>query len=71
MTSNPNQMPGLPGPPQRLNPADAARRFGDLVKALVVIVTWFVIGIAALAAGYVGLRAIWWAVDLAKNALGI
>jgi hypothetical protein len=32
---------------------------------------WFVVAVAAIAASYVALRAIWWAVQVSTRALGI
>lgn len=48
-----------------------ALAFGEHVKGLVVYVFYSLVGAAALATGYVGLRAIWWAACFITESLGV
>ena len=53
------------------NPEHIARTFSQYVKAVVQILVWAVIGLASLAAAYVTIRALWIAVQMILQALGI
>lgn len=44
---------------------------GDYVKACVLLVMWLFVGAVALAALYVGLRAMWFGIQLVTKALGV
>jgi len=47
------------------------QRLGNYVLAGIRALFWFVVATAAIAAAYVSLRAIWWAVQVSTRALGI
>ena len=53
------------------NPENLARIFSQYVRAIVQFIVWAIIGLAAIAAGYVSLRAILVAVRIVLTALGI
>ena len=53
------------------NPANIARVFSQYIRAIVHFIIWALIGLAAIAAGYVGIRAILVAVRFVLDALGI
>lgn len=53
------------------NPEYIARTFSQYVKAVVQILVWAVIGLTSLAAAYVTIRALWIAVQMILQALGI
>ena len=55
----------------RINPEQIARTFSLYVKAGVRILVWAVIGLASLAAAYLTVRALWIAVQMILQALGI
>ena len=58
-------------PNQHRNPEYLAQLFAQYVRAIVQIVIWATIGLASLAAGYVGVRAVLVAVRMVLNALGV
>ena len=53
------------------NPENLARVFSMYVRALVQFTIWAIIGLAAVAGAYVGLRAILVAVTTVLKALGL
>ncbi|MBL1216578.1 MAG: hypothetical protein D8M59_03700 [Planctomycetes bacterium] len=65
-----NQQPAAQ-PPARPMPKHLAFLIGEWVKAAVIILAWLIGLSAALAAGYICLRALWTAIELAHHALGI
>jgi hypothetical protein len=70
--SNSSNPPGLFPPPRgRFDPGQAACVIASYIRAMILIVLWAVAGTAALAAGFVAVRAIWFAVSKAVAALGI
>ena len=68
----PNQggNPMLSGPRGR-SPAQVAQAVGIYVKAFVILVFWAVVAVAALCAGYVGLKGVWWATQVVLQAVGV
>lgn len=52
------------------DPQYLAQTFARYVQAIVVILTWIVVGLAALAAAYAAIRVIWAAVQLLQRAIG-
>ena len=57
--------------PSNRDPLNFARIFSQYIRAIVQFIIWAVIGLAAIAAGYVGVRAILVAVRIVLRALGI
>jgi hypothetical protein len=53
------------------NPENLAQIFAQYVRAVVQVVIWATIGFAALAGGYVGLRAVVVGVKIVLKALGV
>jgi hypothetical protein len=45
--------------------------FSNIVRSCVLILVWAIVAVASLAVAFVAFRAIWHAVKLALNALGI
>ena len=66
-----NQGPVLHHPNTPSKPQHVARTIGDVVASGLVIAFWVVAGAAGLGAAYIALRAVIWAVELAKAALGL
>jgi len=58
-------------PSQFRDPEQWARLFAQYVRAIVSIVFWATIGLASLAAGYAGVRAVLVAVRTIFKALGV
>lgn len=56
---------------RKVTPAHVAGTISTYVRALVITVFWAVVGAAALAAGWVALRIIWWAGGEVLKALGV
>jgi hypothetical protein len=73
MTSNcqqpNNQM--FPNPPNRRSPADIAQAVADRVRAGLKILAWMVVASAGLAAAWVCMQGLIWALRLAQHALGL
>lgn len=68
---DPNQQPVLHPPTQQGAVRRHALMFADLVKSAVIILFWAILGCAAIAAGIVACRAIYWAANLMLQALGV
>lgn len=68
---NQHDLPLLPAPPPPKGPGAIVIRIGDYVKHGVIMVLWTLVAAAALGALYVGLRAIYWAVNWTSQALGV
>lgn len=54
-----------------INPENFARVFSQYVRAIVQFVIWAIIGLTAIAGGYVGIRALLVGVRIVLRALGI
>ena len=67
--SDPSQGPMFAGSPPKRSHTDLARSIGDLVRTAVVILFWGIVGCAALAAAFLAVRAIYFALQLALRAL--
>ena len=52
-------------------PAQFVQLVGDCVFSMVKLTAWLIVAAASLAVGYLSLRAIWWAVNLATRAIGL
>jgi len=57
--------------PHRVTPAHVASTIATYVRAMVILVFWGVVGAAALCAGWVAFRIIWWAGSGVLKALGV
>ena len=66
-----NQQQNLPYRGPKLTPGEIVALVGMYVRAFVVLVFWIVSAAAATGAGYVALRALWWAAREVTRAIGI
>ena len=66
-----NQPPLFSSPHGRFNPGHVASAIAAYIRALIVLVFWAVTGIAAIAVGFLAVRAIWFSVNKVVTALGI
>ena len=70
-SNNQNHTP-LIGPSRGgFSPGQLAAVLGAYIRALILVVFWSVAGVAAVAIGYLAVRAIWFAVQTVSTAIGI